>query len=261
MAGFGEAGEDTERGRKMSHWKTLARGHFMSTFVEVRCRGCGRSADFADLADGSPGAQAFDAEETVCTRCFSCLFDVIILRSSCQRAVARSVRTDWGPTLWALATGPSFDGERSLDGASVCWVGAEGLLGDEILEALEKIDELDAQVNAANSELAQGEQEEQRVQQTVRDATPLLEADLARLTDELNENKSQLPEDFRSEFDRISEARGENALAPMEGETCGACYQTLNPQTVNKLLLDQLVFCPSCGCLLYLAEDRSVGAS
>ena len=138
---------------------------------------------------------------------------------------------------------------------------ANSVLGDEILEALEKIDELDAQVNAANSELAQGEQDEQRVQQTVRDATPLLEADLARLTDELNENKSQLPEDFRSEFDRISEARGEDALAPMDGETCGACYQTLNPQTVNKLLLDQLVFCPSCGCLLYLAEDRSVGAS
>ena len=137
---------------------------------------------------------------------------------------------------------------------------ANSVLGDEILEALEKIDELDAQVNAANSELAQGEQEEQRVQQTVRDATPLLEADLARLTGELNENKSQLPEDFRSEFDRISEARGEDALAPMDGETCGACYQTLNPQTVNKLLLDQLVFCPSCGCLLYLAEDRSVGA-
>ena len=61
---------------------------------------------------------------------------------------------------------------------------ANSVLGDEILEALEKIDELDAQVNAANSELAQGEQEEQRVQQTVRDATPLLEADLARLTGE-----------------------------------------------------------------------------
>ena len=138
---------------------------------------------------------------------------------------------------------------------------ANSVLGDEILEALERIDELDAQVNQANSELTQGEQEAQRVQQTIGETTPLLEADLVRLSDELNEAKGRLPEDFRSEFDRISIARGENALAPVEGETCGACYQTLNAQTVNKLLLDQPVFCPSCGCLLYLSEDRSVGAS
>ena len=138
---------------------------------------------------------------------------------------------------------------------------ANSVLSDEILEALEKIETLDAQLAEANSQLSQGEQEQQRVLQKINEITPRLEADVARLTEELMSAKETLPVDFRAEYERISIARGENALAPIEGETCGGCFQLLNPQTVNQLLLDKPVFCPSCGCLLYLSEDRSVGAS
>ena len=138
---------------------------------------------------------------------------------------------------------------------------ANSVLSDEILDALEKIEELDAGLIESNSQLTQGQHEQKRVQQTLSETTPRLEADLSRLTDELKTAKEILPSDFRGEYDRISAARGENALAPLDGETCGGCFQLLNAQTVNQLILDKPVFCPSCGRLLYLEEDRSVGAS
>ena len=47
---------------------------------------------------------------------------------------------------------------------------------------------------------------------------------------------------------------GAEALAPVEGECCGGCSQTLTPQTINALRLDKPVFCKSCGRLLYLPE-------
>ena len=65
-----------------------------------------------------------------------------------------------------------------------------------------------------------------------------------------------MPSDFKIEYERISRARGEGALAQVEGETCGGCYQMLTAQTINDLLLSRPVFCKSCGALLYLPEDR-----
>ena len=46
-------------------------------------------------------------------------------------------------------------------------------------------------------------------------------------------------------------------LAQVEGEVCGHCYQKLTAQTMNELYLSRPMFCKSCGCLLYLPEDRS----
>jgi hypothetical protein len=76
------------------------------------------------------------------------------------------------------------------------------------------------------------------------------------VTEELTQAERCLPADFKIDYDRISRARGEDALAQVEGETCGGCYQMLTAQTINDLLLSRPVFCKSCGALLYLPEDR-----
>ena len=60
------------------------------------------------------------------------------------------------------------------------------------------------------------------------------------------------------EYDRVATARGEAALAQVDGEVCGSCYQTLTTQMMNVLYLSKPLFCKSCGALLYLPEDTSV---
>jgi len=58
------------------------------------------------------------------------------------------------------------------------------------------------------------------------------------------------------DYDRIAKVRGEGALAQIDGEVCGNCFQTVTTQTMNDLYMSRPVFCKGCGCLLYLPEDR-----
>ena len=66
-----------------------------------------------------------------------------------------------------------------------------------------------------------------------------LGSELRRVTAELTQAERCLPADFKIDYDRISRARGEDALAQVEGETCGGCYQMLTAQTINDLLLSE----------------------
>jgi len=136
---------------------------------------------------------------------------------------------------------------------------ANRVLEDEILESLEKLDELQADIVRVASQLAKSQQDMENCRTRINEAQQGLESELARVTKELEEVEQELPTEFRREYRRIADVRGEDALAQVEGEVCGSCHQTLTPQTLNELKLERLVACKSCGCLLYTAEDRSFG--
>ncbi len=133
---------------------------------------------------------------------------------------------------------------------------ANSVLSDEILELLEKIGDLQKAAQVKEDELEQGRAELQQLRSRVDQEKQTLEVDVARLSGELTEAESSLPEAVRADYQRVVKARGEDGLAPLDGDCCGGCYQTITPQMVNELLMDKLLFCRSCGCLLYLPEDR-----
>jgi hypothetical protein len=136
---------------------------------------------------------------------------------------------------------------------------ANSVLADEILEALEKIDELQANLLQARERVAKTKQELQKVQQRVQDQQATLESELARVTAELEVSEAKIPAELKVEYRRLVKGRGENALAPVEGECCGGCFFTLTSQMMNELYMAKPVFCKNCGSLLYLPEDRGVG--
>lgn len=131
---------------------------------------------------------------------------------------------------------------------------ANSVLADEILEALERLDTLQAAARQMEQTLAKSKEELQRVRQRVSEQQQLLETELARVRQELHRAEEALPEDIQPEYHRLARSRGDDALAPVEAETCGGCSQTLTVQTLNLLRLDKAVFCKSCGRLLYLPE-------
>jgi predicted nucleic acid-binding Zn-ribbon protein len=133
---------------------------------------------------------------------------------------------------------------------------ANSVLTDEILESLEQLESLQSKIGEANVNLLKGKDELEKTRKRVAETQAELETELARVLAELSIAEQQLPEDFRAEFLRLSKAKGEDAMASVEGETCGGCYQTLVPQTMNELYMGKPVFCKSCGRLLYLATDR-----
>ncbi len=135
---------------------------------------------------------------------------------------------------------------------------ANDVLSDEILEALERIDVLEEEREELQKELQQRQQDQAAMVEKVDAKMEKLAVELARVESELTAAEEQLPASLLVDYRRIVAARGEEALAPVEGENCGGCFQTLTSQMMNRLYLGQAVRCPSCGAMMYLAEDRTV---
>lgn len=131
---------------------------------------------------------------------------------------------------------------------------ASSVLADEILESLERLDVLQANIKTADETLGKVRAEEAKVRLRIGEQQQLLEGDLARCNTELVAAQGLLEGDFKDNYMRLSKTRGFDALAPVESETCGACYQTLTPHIIDQLRLNKPVFCKSCGRLLYLPE-------
>ncbi len=133
---------------------------------------------------------------------------------------------------------------------------ANSVLSDEILELFDKVEKDLEGVKAAENEVEQAKEELKKIETRVTSEKDTLLNDVQRLEGQLTEAEGGVPEEIRVDYDRIVRARGEDALAPLDGETCGGCYTTLRPQVLNELALGQVVFC-SCGRLLYLPEETS----
>lgn len=130
------------------------------------------------------------------------------------------------------------------------------VLSDEILETLEKIDNFKPLVAEAEANRKKGQEELARVQAAAREQEELVRGDLNRLEAELRETEKSLPDDIRDAYNRIVKSKGSDAMAPVEGDVCGGCFQSLTPNLHNALRMGRPVFCLSCGRLLYLPEGR-----
>ncbi len=78
------------------------------------------------------------------------------------------------------------------------------------------------------------------------------EADVARLEVERRNAEQPLPANIRHAYERSVESKGPDAMSAVEDESCGGCYKMLTVNQYNDLKLGRIVFCGSCGRLLYL---------
>jgi predicted nucleic acid-binding Zn-ribbon protein len=131
------------------------------------------------------------------------------------------------------------------------------VLADEILEAMERQDELKRRIAEAGGAVAKSREDVQKAQQEVESQTPVVQGDIERLQSELKACEASLPGDFRQLYSRMVRAMGEDALAAVEGEYCGGCNQHIPVNNINDLLLGEPRTCKSCGRLLYLPENFS----
>ena len=133
---------------------------------------------------------------------------------------------------------------------------ANSVLSDEIIELLDKVSADEDSVKAAEEAVAKAKDDLKTVQGQVESERGTLESELSRIEAELTEAEKALPSDVRDQYQRMAKAHGEDALAPLDGEVCGSCYQRCTPQMINELTLSKIVFCKNCGCILYLPEEE-----
>lgn len=132
---------------------------------------------------------------------------------------------------------------------------ANSVLADEILEAFEKIDDFKTTVDNTTAASEAAVRQAQVIRQEVEKDKPLMEADTQRLQEELRQAEGLLPIDVRQNYQRVVRAKGEHALAPVYGEICGGCNQRVLLNMLADLRMSRLVFCKTCGRLLYLPQD------
>jgi len=132
---------------------------------------------------------------------------------------------------------------------------AGSVLADEILEAMERIDQLHAAVQKKERAVAAGQQDLEKVRHEVEDTADSLRADIAQLQSELAQAESDLPADFKADYERIVRSKGADGLAIAEDGVCTGCGQQITINMLDKLMLSQPIFCKACGRLLYLPEE------
>jgi len=134
---------------------------------------------------------------------------------------------------------------------------ASSVLEDEILEAMERFDEMTRRLAMAQAAVAKTQEDAKKSSEEVELEGPKIRQDIERLKLELQQSEDELPSEFHDGYRRLVRGKGSDALAPIQGEFCGGCNQHVPLNMYNNLASPMPVFCRSCGCLLYLPEDQS----
>jgi len=128
------------------------------------------------------------------------------------------------------------------------------VLADEILEALDKVDDHKKTVARVDSDLTAARQKLGKVRTDVSEREPSLRTDIARLEAELKQSEASLPAEVREPYQRVVRHLGEDALAPVENQCCGGCNQQIPLNLCSRIMMNQPIFCKSCGRMLYMTE-------
>jgi predicted nucleic acid-binding Zn-ribbon protein len=136
---------------------------------------------------------------------------------------------------------------------------ATKVLEDEILESLERIDTVKKLLPASESAVQSARSLLSEAKARVAGEASQLDSEVQRLSGALEAAEQELPADIRSLYDRAVKHKGEDGLAPLDGESCGGCFRQITGNMYSELLMGKVVMCRSCGRLLYLPEKTSSG--
>ncbi|AMV35522.1 Putative zinc ribbon domain protein [Pirellula sp. SH-Sr6A] len=132
---------------------------------------------------------------------------------------------------------------------------ATSVLSDEIFEALEEVDALQSSTIELEERVKLAEAEKAKVMANVEKRLVDLRQDLQKANQDLAAIVSSLPQDFAKDYQRLVSARGPDALSELDGQSCGGCNTNLTPGILDKLRMGRPTICPSCGRMLYRAEN------
>jgi uncharacterized protein len=118
---------------------------------------------------------------------------------------------------------------------------------------MEKVDQLGLATKEAEKNLASGKQELEKARHAVEASAATIRADVTALEAELIQAESALPAELKADYERVVRSKGADSLAAADDGVCTGCGQQITLNMQNELRLSKLVFCKSCGRLLYLS--------
>jgi len=130
---------------------------------------------------------------------------------------------------------------------------------DEILMMMEQTekDRLDIRDLKEAAEKTRKESEEKKaaIARAIEDA----DARTERLTAERAELAARIPAPLIEPYERLKSKGDGRAMAACHNFVCAGCRMSVTANTVNRLMAgNQLVYCHSCGRILYIADDEDI---
>ena len=134
---------------------------------------------------------------------------------------------------------------------------ARSILDDEALDAIDKAEKFTENFPKVEAELAKAEELFDNTKKKHLTEKPDIEAEIAKLGDQLKEAEVELPREFREIYDRlVRSVGGENALAIVEDQKyCGGCNYQIPINSLAMILQRKPITCSSCARLLYVGEN------
>lgn len=128
-------------------------------------------------------------------------------------------------------------------------------LEDEVLQAMEAQEQEARGIAEAEAEVKNLEAEVAALKTDLETRTAAQRAQLDELEAAIGAAEEVIPPDQRDQYRRLLKQRGADAMAPVEDGACHGCFVAVTPQMINELMnAGMLVFCKTCGRILYLAE-------
>jgi predicted nucleic acid-binding Zn-ribbon protein len=151
------------------------------------------------------------------------------------------------------ASNREFDilkGQIAADQAS------NAVLQDEILESLEKVDRIQAEIAAIAERRAKLEAERNAFAKQIEAQAVGLRQQEAELKGQVQVSEKMIPESIKAHYRRLVDAYGADGMSPIDNGMCLHCYVSLTPQIAVVIDTGTPTFCPSCDRLLYSAKSQ-----
>ncbi|QDV32870.1 zinc ribbon domain-containing protein [Tautonia plasticadhaerens] len=129
---------------------------------------------------------------------------------------------------------------------------------DAILELMQGVETSAAELAAQEAEAARFAGEVEALRVDVETKAEGQRAQLKELEGAIAESESVVPEEDRERYRRTVRGQGDDAFAGVDSHTraCDGCNQVITIQAVSELMnAEHLVYCKTCGRIMYLVED------
>ena len=133
---------------------------------------------------------------------------------------------------------------------------ANSVLEDEILELMEKIDAAEAEVQDWVRKKDTAHEDAKTTEQEFEAARDRLDEEIEECKAAIADAEQIIPDSIKVQYSRLVRGHGAGALAYVAGKFCSACNVMIEPQLRVELNSGRLVFCKSCGRLLYLEDTQ-----
>ncbi len=130
---------------------------------------------------------------------------------------------------------------------------------DEILKMFEQSEQQQKEIKqlAAKAEEATSAVGERR--KAIHAALQDADARVERVLKERDDLSRKIPPAFRNPYERLLTRADGRAMAACRNFVCSGCRMSLTTNTVSLLMGgDKLIYCQSCGRILYLADDEDL---